>query len=540
MVFDGHANGTSRDSTPPPEAGTPNPASNPNASSSSTGTGASHHHHAGGGGGSSNSQNLSAAMAAAAVPVVVSCSAAVDDGFEVDADNVGLSDDEQQPAGESCTRCRASTSARVRLDPVAPRLRTIDHEAHHASDSDEKDSDEEDTGARAAPFVNASAAAAAAVSSTTAAEERPVAARRVKCAPKPKISSGRAKPQTPPPAAMSAPAQVEFVAAKAMPPPIGHDDGDFGDGTVTEAAEAEAAAGTESRLVCCYFRQRGECKMGDKCWYSHDDDGVTPCHYGALCKAGHAPLARNPLRGPSSSASPAKHRRTQQTAAASPPAPYEAAPIDYYPEEAGYDHAEHGVEIDDAMMTAVPDPYAAAADFDPRYDPATFGVLPEPTLPISVGFPGVAFPAAAVMMMPTVAAPRVSLPLVPLPQVRVAGLPPVQLPGLQRTPYRTPDAPELAFAHHQHQAMAHNAAAASALLQLQLEQQAHMLQAMQREQQQKQHQQRSRRFVPSDMPCAYCGNSGCVFTQEFPVYNGNNMTIGHRAHCRTCSRTYAL
>jgi hypothetical protein len=48
---------------------------------------------------------------------------------------------------------------------------------------------------------------------------------------------------------------------------------------------------TEQRPMCCYFKQKGHCKMGAACWYSHEGDLYTPCHYGASCKAGHATLA---------------------------------------------------------------------------------------------------------------------------------------------------------------------------------------------------------------------------------------------------------
>ncbi|CUF92494.1 Hypothetical protein, putative [Bodo saltans] len=44
------------------------------------------------------------------------------------------------------------------------------------------------------------------------------------------------------------------------------------------------------RPMCCYFKQKGFCKMGATCWYSHEGDLYTPCHYGASCKAGQATL----------------------------------------------------------------------------------------------------------------------------------------------------------------------------------------------------------------------------------------------------------
>jgi hypothetical protein len=46
----------------------------------------------------------------------------------------------------------------------------------------------------------------------------------------------------------------------------------------------------QQRPMCCYFKQKGYCKMGAACWYSHEGDLYTPCHYGASCKAGHATL----------------------------------------------------------------------------------------------------------------------------------------------------------------------------------------------------------------------------------------------------------
>lgn len=43
--------------------------------------------------------------------------------------------------------------------------------------------------------------------------------------------------------------------------------------------------------VCCYFKQKGSCRMGVDCWYAHENNPHVPCHYGASCKAGHAALA---------------------------------------------------------------------------------------------------------------------------------------------------------------------------------------------------------------------------------------------------------
>lgn len=44
------------------------------------------------------------------------------------------------------------------------------------------------------------------------------------------------------------------------------------------------------KTMCCYFKQKGYCKKGAKCWHGHEGDLYTPCHYGTDCKAGHATL----------------------------------------------------------------------------------------------------------------------------------------------------------------------------------------------------------------------------------------------------------
>lgn len=44
-------------------------------------------------------------------------------------------------------------------------------------------------------------------------------------------------------------------------------------------------------VMCCYFKQKGSCRMGENCWHGHHGDAHTPCHYGAKCKAGHAHLS---------------------------------------------------------------------------------------------------------------------------------------------------------------------------------------------------------------------------------------------------------
>lgn len=61
---------------------------------------------------------------------------------------------------------------------------------------------------------------------------------------------------------------------------------------VPSAADASAPTPTPKRAMCCYFKQKGYCKMGASCWYSHEGDLYTPCHYGSSCKAGHATLAQ--------------------------------------------------------------------------------------------------------------------------------------------------------------------------------------------------------------------------------------------------------
>jgi hypothetical protein len=43
-------------------------------------------------------------------------------------------------------------------------------------------------------------------------------------------------------------------------------------------------------VMCCYYKQRGTCKMGAGCWHGHFGLPSTPCHYGSRCKAGHAHL----------------------------------------------------------------------------------------------------------------------------------------------------------------------------------------------------------------------------------------------------------
>jgi hypothetical protein len=45
-------------------------------------------------------------------------------------------------------------------------------------------------------------------------------------------------------------------------------------------------------VMCCYHKSGRGCNKGDRCWYSHEGLPETPCHYGALCKAGHAHLVR--------------------------------------------------------------------------------------------------------------------------------------------------------------------------------------------------------------------------------------------------------
>ena len=134
--------------------------------------------------------------------------------------------------------------------------------------------------------------------------------------------------------------------------------------------------GPNPTVMCCYFKQHGKCKMGADCWYSHDGDENTPCHYGAFCKAGHRHLVK--------------------TGAASAPA---ARPM-----------------------------AAGGRAQAPRARPTLAPAVPRSSAPLEM----------------------------------------------------------------------------------------------------------------SDLPCAYCGGSDCVQTQEFPAYEGNMMVTAKRAHCLKCLRTYAL
>jgi len=43
----------------------------------------------------------------------------------------------------------------------------------------------------------------------------------------------------------------------------------------------------EQQNLCCFFLQ-GQCKFGERCRYSHDDDGVKGCQFGLSCRVGHA------------------------------------------------------------------------------------------------------------------------------------------------------------------------------------------------------------------------------------------------------------
>ena len=38
--------------------------------------------------------------------------------------------------------------------------------------------------------------------------------------------------------------------------------------------------------LCCFHIQ-GSCKFGDRCRYSHDDDGTKRCQFGLSCRVGH-------------------------------------------------------------------------------------------------------------------------------------------------------------------------------------------------------------------------------------------------------------
>jgi len=61
---------------------------------------------------------------------------------------------------------------------------------------------------------------------------------------------------------------------------------------VRQPAAAVTTDTPKPKSMCCYFKQKGCCKMGDKCWHGHEGDLYTPCHFGSNCKAGHATLAQ--------------------------------------------------------------------------------------------------------------------------------------------------------------------------------------------------------------------------------------------------------
>eukprot|EP00759_Apiculatamorpha_spiralis_P006515 PhF_6_TR13848/c1_g1_i1/m.22203 len=63
--------------------------------------------------------------------------------------------------------------------------------------------------------------------------------------------------------------------------------------------ELKTQASSSSGIMCCYHK-RGVCKKGSDCWYSHDGNVDTPCHYGVKCVAGHGAYAKTALRGSSS------------------------------------------------------------------------------------------------------------------------------------------------------------------------------------------------------------------------------------------------
>jgi hypothetical protein len=78
--------------------------------------------------------------------------------------------------------------------------------------------------------------------------------------------------------------------APAPPPPLPVASIDNPPSFTHEALSSLTALPVPQRPMCCYFKQKGFCKMGATCWYSHEGDLYTPCHYGASCKAGHATL----------------------------------------------------------------------------------------------------------------------------------------------------------------------------------------------------------------------------------------------------------
>jgi len=65
---------------------------------------------------------------------------------------------------------------------------------------------------------------------------------------------------------------------------------------VTSAFAAEFEP-VRPRVMCCYFKQRGTCKMGADCWHGHHGDEHTPCHYGLRCRIPeHRALAERQAR----------------------------------------------------------------------------------------------------------------------------------------------------------------------------------------------------------------------------------------------------
>ncbi|CUF92361.1 Hypothetical protein, putative [Bodo saltans] len=71
-------------------------------------------------------------------------------------------------------------------------------------------------------------------------------------------------------------------------------------------------------VMCCYYKQRGTCKMGTACWHGHEGHASTPCHYGSKCKAGHAHLS-NGAAGPKPAATPAPPKSAPRSAGGQAP-----------------------------------------------------------------------------------------------------------------------------------------------------------------------------------------------------------------------------
>ena len=76
-------------------------------------------------------------------------------------------------------------------------------------------------------------------------------------------------------------------SAAPLPPPPG-----AADGAAAEGGGGPGAAAAASAPLCCFFLARGACRGGgaSACAFGRhaQDDGASPCSYGATCKQGHA------------------------------------------------------------------------------------------------------------------------------------------------------------------------------------------------------------------------------------------------------------